>query len=266
MKMEECIESIFGCLERIENKINGLSVPLPEGNSPTVNNEKEKDESVLNEVRKDHETFRKLLARETFRKLLARVYEGLAAIKNDMVSMDRKNSSQERFGQVLSEIHNEQRKNQEKVETLFCETNDTIRKNAVKTSNINHHFSLSIESPYTLWSFFVMFVTIVILSVALYFSARTDNVQVDNDLKYRYVKMKGEATPEQLVELENLFGPNRNNGQIRQIREDVEAYEETIQRKAALTEQARLKDQAARELDSKAKSIKDKSITDKPKK
>ena len=255
MKMEECIESIFGCLERIEDKINGLSVPSPEGNSPTVNNKQ--DESVLNEVRNGH---------ETFRKLLIRVCEGLAAIKNDMVSMDRKNSSQERFGQVLSEIHNEQRKNQEKVETLFCETNDTIRKNAVKTSNINHHFSLSIESPYTLWSFFVMFVTIVILSVALYFSARTDNVQVDNDLKYRYVKMKGEATPEQLVELENLFGPNRNNGQIRQIREDVEAYEETIQRKAALTEQARLKDQAARELDSKAKSIKDKSITDKPKK
>lgn len=98
--MEECIESIFGCLERIENKINGLSVPLPEGNSPTVNNEKEKDESVLNEVRKDH---------ETFRKLLARVCEGLAAIKNDMVSMDRKSSSQERLGQVLSEMRNEQR-------------------------------------------------------------------------------------------------------------------------------------------------------------
>ena len=109
--MEEYIESIFGCLERIENKINGQSAPLPEGNSPTVNNEK--DESVLNEVRNDH---------ETFRKLLARVYEGLAAIKNDMVSMDRKNSSQERLGQVLSEMHNEQRKNQEKVQALFCET------------------------------------------------------------------------------------------------------------------------------------------------
>lgn len=77
--MEEYIESIFGCLERIENKINGLSVPLPEGNSPTVNNEK--DDSVLNEVLKSH---------ETFRNLLARLYEGLAAIKNDMVSMDRK--------------------------------------------------------------------------------------------------------------------------------------------------------------------------------
>ena len=159
MKLEEYIESIFGCLERIENKINGLSAPLLEGNSPTVNNEKEKDESVLNEVKNGH---------ETFRKLLARMCEGLAAIKNDMISMDRKNSSQERLGQVLSEMRDEQRQNQEKVENLFCETNDTIRKNAVKTSNINHHFSLSIKSPYILGSFSVMFATIVILSVALY--------------------------------------------------------------------------------------------------
>ena len=182
--MEEYIESIFGCLERIENKINGLSAPLPEGNSPTVNTEK--DESVLNEVRNGH---------ETFRKLLVRMYEGLAAIKNDMVSMDRKNSSQERLGQVLSEMRNEQRQNQEKVEALFCETNDTIRKNAVKTSNINHHFSLSIKSPYIFGSFSVMFAAIMALSVALYFSARIDNELADNDLKYRYVKMKGEATP-----------------------------------------------------------------------
>ena len=253
MKMEECIESIFGCLERIEDKINGLSVPSPEGNSPTVNNTQ--DESVLNEVRKGH---------ETFRKLLVRVYEGLAAIKNDMVSMDRKNSSQERLGQVLSEMHNEHRQNQEKVENLFCETNDTIRKNAVKTSNINHHFSLSLESPYILGSFSVMFAAIVALSVALYFSA--DNEQADNDLKYRYVKMKGEATPEQLVELENLFRPNRDNERIGQMHEDVEACEEAVRRQTSLTEQARLKEQAARELDSKAKSIKDKSITDGPKK
>lgn len=98
------------------------------------------------------------------------------------------------------------------------------------------------------------------------FSVRTDNEQADNDLKYRYVKMKGEATPEQLVELESLFGPNRDNGRIEQMREDVEAYEEAVRRQATLTEQARLKEQAARELNSKAKSIKDKSITDEPKK
>lgn len=51
-----------------------------------------------------------------------------------------------------------------------------------------------------------MFVTIVILSVALYFSARIDNKQADNDLKYRYVKMKGEATPNNLWNLRTSSG------------------------------------------------------------
>ena len=73
--------------------------------------------------------------------------------------------------------------------------------------------------------------------------------------------MKGEATPEQLVELDNLFGPNRDNGLIKQMLEDVEAYEEAVRRQATMTEQARLK-----ELDSKAKSIKDKFIINEAKK
>ena len=53
---------------------------------------------MQNEVRKDH---------EIFRNLLTRVCKGLAAIKNDMVSMNRKNLSQERLGRVLSEMRNE---------------------------------------------------------------------------------------------------------------------------------------------------------------
>lgn len=48
--------------------------------------------------------------------------------------------------------------------------------------------------------------------------------------------------------------------------QDVETYEDAVRKQAALTEQARLKEQAAYELDTKAKSIKDKVITDKPKK
>lgn len=78
--------------------------------------------------------------------------------------------------------------------------------------------------------------------------------------------MKGEIIPEKLVEFGNLFGLNRVNGLIWQMREDVETYEEAVRRWASLTEQARLKELAARELDSKAKSIKDKSITEQLKK
>ena len=53
MKLVEYIESIFGCLERIENNINGLSVTLTEGNCPIFNNEKV--EYALNVVRNGHE-------------------------------------------------------------------------------------------------------------------------------------------------------------------------------------------------------------------
>lgn len=39
---------------------------------------------------------------------------------------------------------------------------------------------------------------------------------------------------------------------------DVEAYEEAVRRQAALIEQARLKERAAREQENRARSIKDK--------
>jgi hypothetical protein len=42
------------------------------------------------------------------------------------------------------------------------------------------------------------------------------------------------------------------------MREDVETYEEAVRKHAALAKQARLKEQDAKEQESKAKSIKDK--------
>ena len=42
------------------------------------------------------------------------------------------------------------------------------------------------------------------------------------------------------------------------MRKDVEAYEEAVRKRANLAEQARLKEQAAKEQENKAKSIKGK--------
>jgi len=66
--------------------------------------------------------------------------------------------------------------------------------------------------------------------------------------------------------LENIFELNRDNAGIEQIREDVEVYEDAVRKQAALTEQVRLKEQAAKELDSKAKFIKSKPIGNESKK
>lgn len=51
MKNEEYIESIYGCLERIENKINGLSIPQSANGKSEVNNGV--SESSLLEVKQD---------------------------------------------------------------------------------------------------------------------------------------------------------------------------------------------------------------------
>ena len=87
-------------------------------------------------------------------------------------------------------------------------------------------------------------------------NAYKPNVQRDdNDLKYRYMKMKGGASSAMIAELEDLFTLNRDAARIEAMRADVVEYEETILRQAALAEQARLKAQEAQMLDAKAKQI-----------
>ena len=105
-----------------------------------------------------------------------------------------------------------------------------------------------------------MFAAIVVLAVALYFVRQPNYERIDNDLKYRYIKMKGEASPKLIENLENIFELNRDNNKIRQMRKDVKAYEEAVRKRAALAEQARLKEQAAKEQENQATSIKGKPI------
>ena len=98
------------------------------------------------------------------------------------------------------------------------------------------------------------------LASALYFERRQGHERTDNDLKYRYIRMKGGASPESITGLENLFELNRDNGKIKQMRKDVETYEQAVRRQAALIEQARLKERAAREQEGKADSVRNKPL------
>ncbi|BFK96047.1 hypothetical protein K060079A122_12300 [Alistipes onderdonkii] len=95
----------------------------------------------------------------------------------------------------------------------------------------------------------------MILSSALYFATRPNYDRIDNDLKYRYIKMKGEALLERIVELEELFELHRDNVKIRQMKKDVEEYEQTVKRKVQLEEQARLKEREAEKLNNKATKL-----------
>lgn len=124
-----------------------------------------------------------------------------------------------------------------------------------------HSFAL-----YTTWILLSIIVFLMAAGVSAVYHLSRPNVQRDDDaLKYRYIKMKGEASAEQIATLEDIFELNRNTKAIEQMREDVETYEEAVRKQVALAEQARLKEQAAREQESKAKSIKNKQDNSKVK-
>jgi len=69
----------------------------------------------------------------------------------------------------------------------------------------------SSESPFALYLVLFFFISRMSLSSALYFAIRSNYDRTDNDLKYRYIKMKSEATPERIAELEEIFKQNRDN-------------------------------------------------------
>lgn len=123
---------------------------------------------------------------------------------------------------------------------------------------VQHRISLAIESKGVFWTMTGMMSAIVLLCTMLYWTAKPNYDRIDNDLKYRYLKMKGEATPDRIAELEGIFELHRDNAKIREMKKDIEEYERTIQRKVQLEEQARLKEREAEQLNTKANSIKKK--------
>ncbi len=123
---------------------------------------------------------------------------------------------------------------------------------------VQHRISLAIESKGIFWTMIGMMTTIVLLCTMLYWTAKPNYDRIDNGLKYRYLKMKGEATPERIAELEELFELNRDNAKIREMKRDIEEYERSIQRKVQLEEQARRKKREADRLNENASRLKNK--------
>ncbi|WP_289641599.1 hypothetical protein [uncultured Alistipes sp.] len=119
-----------------------------------------------------------------------------------------------------------------------------------------HRISLAIESKGVFWAMIGMMATIVLLCTMLYWTAKPNYDRIDNDLKYRYIKMKGEATSDRIAELEEIFELHRDNAKIREMKKDVETFEKVVKQKAVHDEQVRLNEQAAKHFEQQLKKIK----------
>ena len=255
---ESFMEGIYGCLERIEAGIIELQKAKLSDSNSVVDNEA--NETLVEEIKALVTNATGLNCRHTDRKLeeqtkvLNSNFSAISESVRDIKSIVNKSQSSSDVLNSLTEIKTIQEQKSDEVKTLVQKLKRTIEEGV---HNFKHH-RIGFETPFVCWT--------IVIETALILGLFTWNIvlekpnqdRIDNDLKYRYIKMKGDASAEQIATLEDIFELNRNTEAIEQMREDVENYEEAVRKQAALAEQARLKEQAAKEQESKAKSIKDK--------
>ena len=108
-------------------------------------------------------------------------------------------------------------------------------------SKVRHYHNIDLRSSKVV-------ITIVCLSVFLLASLFVNVQQVivnsrmtDNDLKYRYIKSTNGISPENLYKLEDIFHFNPDKKLIREIRQNVEIWEENVQNTTEKIEHEKLR-------------------------
>lgn len=255
---ESFMEGIYGCMERIEAGIIELQ-KFKQSDSSSVNDNSANDKLVqdlkvlINENNKQGFEY----TEAKIKKFAAAVVQDLNILNNNVkdaksVIVNAQPSTE--ILNSLNEIKTSQEQKTDEVKTLDQKLKTTIEDGVHNFK----HYRIGFETPFVFWTIVIETMLILGLFTWIIISEKPNQGRIDNDLKYRYIKMKGDASAEQIATLEDIFELNRNNEAIEQMREDVETYEEAVRKQAALAEQARLKEQAAKEQESKAKSIKNK--------
>ena len=255
---ESFMEGIYGCMERIEAGIIELQ-KSKQSDSSSVNDNSANDKLVqdlkvlINENNKQGFEY----TEAKIKKFAAAVVQDLNILNNnvkDAKSVIVKAQPSTEILNSLNEIKTSQEQKTDEVKTLVQKLKTTIEDGVHNFK----HYRIGFETPFVFWTIVIETMLILGLFTWIIISEKPNQGRIDNDLKYRYIKMKGDASAEQIATLEDIFELNRDEQKIEQMREDVETYEEAVRKQAALAEQARLKEQAAKEQESKAKSIKNK--------
>jgi len=255
---ESFMEGIYGCLERIEIGIIELQKSKPSDSNSVVDNEA--NETLVEEIKALVVNATGLNCRHTDRKLeeqtktLNSNFSAISESVRDVKAIINKSQSSGEVLNSLAELKQNQEQKSDEVKSLVQKLKTTIEDGV---HNFKHH-RIGFETLFVCWTIVIETALIMGLFTWIIISEKPNQDRIDNDLKYRYIKMKGDASAEQIATLENIFELNRNNEAIEQMRKDVETYEEAVRKQAVLAEQARLKEQAAKEQENKAKSIKDK--------
>jgi len=118
----------------------------------------------------------------------------------------------------------------EKINLLQIPLNMVIRK--------EHVFIVDFRRSKTAITIIIMTLIILVSWGGNIWQLKNNSQLKDSDLKYRYIKMEGKASSQDLLWLETIFTNDRNRDSISVIREQVENNERLIMKKAEKVEQA----------------------------
>ncbi|KAA6340879.1 hypothetical protein EZS27_011280 [termite gut metagenome] len=121
-----------------------------------------------------------------------------------------------------------------------------------KPTKVEHRHVIDISSSHVFFSLIGMCIVILILSFVIYNQRQAISQYRDNDLKYRYVKMQGQMTEENIYQLGKLF---ENRDSIKIVRKQVERYERLVMEQAEKIEWARRNADEAKRLQREVESL-----------
>ena len=122
------------------------------------------------------------------------------------------------------------------------------RTDALPVQEHRHTYTLDIKSSKTFLTMFAMLGGIFLQAAFIYRISENNSLLAANDLKYRYVKMRGEIKEKELMELETIFRDEQHTAIRDTVRNQVERYEEGVRRRAEQLEQASIKERKAYKL------------------
>ena len=122
------------------------------------------------------------------------------------------------------------------------------RTDALPVQEHRHTYTLDINSSKTFLRMFAMLGCIFLQGAFIYRISENNRLLAANDLKYRYVKMRGEIKEKELMELETIFRDKQHTAMRDTVRNQVEWYEEAVRRQAERLEQATVKERKAKKL------------------
>ena len=177
-------------------------------------------------------------------------HTALPGVKTEQMQefTDRYNALLAQLAGRLEVIDKENRQTHTLIEQVRQAVEAAVKPENLPVREHRHTYTLDISSSKTFLTMFVMLGCIFLQGAFIYRISENNRLLAANDLKYRYVKMRGEIKEKELMELETIFRDEQHTAIRDTVRNQVERYKEAVRRRAEQLERAASKERKAKKL------------------